>query len=151
MTYSKYLSLLALVVAMQPSLAREVSSVSSKLTIKNYLELAVEKNEVTKLNRAQKEQFEAKKDQALATVLPQLKLSGNYVQQQELAGTTPDDNKSSAAKVNLSQPLLGLYKGSKTLDVAKKQLQATELNGDDAVMQFKLSDHRLPIERKAEA
>ena len=139
MTCSKYLSLLALVVVMQPSLAREAPSASTKLTIKNYLELAVEKNEVTRLNRAQKEQFEAKKDQALATVLPQLKLSGNYVQQQELAGTSPDDNKSSAAKVNLSQPLLGLYKGSKTLDVAKKQLKATELSGDDAVLQFKLS------------
>ena len=134
-----YLGVLATLVAIQPGLARGTSPITSKLSIKNYLDLAVQKNEVRRLNRAQKEQFEAKKDQALATVLPQLKLAGNYVQQQALEGSKPDDNKSSTAKVNLSQPLLGLYKGSKTLDVAKKQLEATELSGDDAVLQFRLT------------
>lgn len=139
MKYSNYLGVLAALLVMKPCLARDASPVTSKLAIKDYLELAVQKNEVTRLNRAQREQFEAKKDQALATVLPQLKLTGNYTQQQALEGTTPDDNRSSTAKLGLSQPLLGLYKGSKTLDVAKKQLEATELSGDDSVVQFKLS------------
>jgi len=139
MTCSKYLSLLAFIVAMQPSLAREASSVSSKLMIKDYLELATQKNEVTRINASQKEQFEAKKDQALATVLPQLKLAGNYTQQEQPAGTKPEDAKSTTARVNLSQPLLGLYKGSKTLGAAKKQLEATELSGEDALLQFRLS------------
>jgi outer membrane protein len=134
-----YLGVVTALFVIQPSLARDASPVTSRLSIKSYLDLAVQKNEVTRLNRAQREQFEAKKDQALATVLPQLKLAGNYVQQQPLEGSKPDDNKSSAARVNLSQPLLGLYKGAKTLDVAKKQLEATELGGDDAVLQFKLS------------
>lgn len=133
-----YLGVLAALFVIPPSLARDMSPVLSKLSIKNYLDLAVQKNEVTRLNRAQKEQFEAKKDQALATVLPQLKLSGNYSQQQALEGSKSEDNRSSTARINLSQPLLGLYKGSKTLDVAKKQLEATELSGDDAVLQFKL-------------
>jgi outer membrane protein len=139
MKYSNYVVVLAAILVMKPCLARDASPVTSKLAIKDYLDLAVQKNEVTRLNRAQKEQFEAKKDQALATVLPQLKLTGNYTQQQALEGATPDDNRSSTAKVGLSQPLLGLYKGSKTLDVAKKQLEATELGGDDSVVQFKLS------------
>ena len=138
-----YLGVLGALLVMKPCLARDKVPVTSKLAIKDYLELAVQKNEVTRLNRAQKEQFEAKKDQALATVLPQLKLTGNYTQQQALQGTTPDDNRSSTAKVGLSQPLLGLYKGSKTLDVAKKQLEATELGGDDSVVQFKLSINEL--------
>jgi outer membrane protein len=139
MTGWKYLGLSLVMAAVTPGLARDVSELTLKLTIQDYLALAVQKNEVTRLNRAQKEQFEAKKDQALATVLPQLKLAGNYSQQQPSDGQVSTGNQSTTARLNLSQPLLGLYKGSKTLDVARKQLEATEFVGDDAILQFKLS------------
>lgn len=143
MKCSKYLGALAAFFVMHPAFSRDTSPATSKISIKNYLDLAIQTNEVTRLNRAQKEQFEAKKDQALATVLPQLRLTGNYTQQQKLSGGTSDDDRSSNARIALSQPILGLYKGAKTLDVAKKQLEASEFGGDDAVLQFRLSVNEL--------
>lgn len=117
---------------------RASQAANQTASLKEYLQLALEKNELTRINQTQQAQYEAKKDQALAPSLPQLKILGSYAKQDVPPGTKRDDT-TSAARVNLAQPILGLYKNYEGLEAARKQLEAIGLSADDAVLQFKLA------------
>lgn len=116
----------------------EYSFAADALTLKDFLGVAVSANETTRLNQTLRTQTEAKKDEAAATMMPQVKGMGSYVRQDTSQNSSVNANNSSA-KLNLTQPLLGLYKNRSALEYAQSQVDVINYSGDDAILQLKLS------------
>jgi len=109
---------------------------AAALGFTDYMNAALGTSETVRVNQAQKSVAEAREDQATATVLPQLKLIGTKSLQDvsESPKLTPD---STALRLNLTQPILGLYKKKSALDAAAQQIVVTNETGEDALSQFK--------------
>lgn len=116
----------------------DVLVAATALGLKDFLNAAMTKNETSRINQTQKDQFAAKKDEAGATMMPQFKAIGAYVRQDVSQNSNINAN-SKSAKLNLTQPILGLYKNRSAVDYAQSQLDAIGYSGDDAVLQVKLS------------
>ena len=120
------------------TLLSSLSFAGTPLSVRDYIAVALTTNETTRINDAQRAQFEAKTDQAAATMMPQVKLIASHTRQEAPAGTSIS-NSASAARLNLTQPLLGLYKNRAAITAAQDQLTATSAAGDDTVLQLKMA------------
>ena len=56
------------------TLLSSLSFAGTPLSVRDYIAVALTTNETTRINDAQRAQFEAKTDQAAATMMPQVKL-----------------------------------------------------------------------------
>ena len=109
---------------------------ANEMGFTDYVNAALATSETVRVNEAQKALSQAKENQATSTVRPQLKLMGTK-SRQDVSQSPKASADSSSLRLNLTQPILGLYKKQAALDVAAHQTVVTTESGDDAVSQFK--------------
>lgn len=114
------------------------AAAATEMGFTDYVNAALGASETVRVNQAQKSVAEAREAQATATVLPQLKLIGTK-SRQDVSQSPKLTADSTALRLNLTQPILGLYKKKAALDVAAQQTVVITETGEDAVSQFKLS------------
>ena len=116
----------------------QISCAAPALGLKEFLSAAMTANETSRITQTQKDQYEAKKDEATSAVMPQVKALGSYVRQDTSSNSSVNANATNG-KLNVTQPLLGLYKNRSSVDYAQSQLEAISYSGDDTLLQLKLA------------
>jgi outer membrane protein TolC len=116
----------------------QVGQAQTKLTLNDYLNAAISGGETVHSNEAQSGLYEAKKAQSIAALMPQIKVLGSYTRQ-DVSGNPDLLANASTLKLNLTQPVLGLYKNRAAIHVADQQIQAISASGQDNILQLKLA------------
>jgi outer membrane protein len=115
------------------------SAIAAKaLNFSEYVEAAIATNETIRANTAQVSLYEAKQEQSASTILPQLKVIGS-VARQDVSDSPKLSANASSLKINLTQPILGIYKNRSALEYAAQQSEAVGYSGDDAILSLKLA------------
>ena len=116
----------------------ESSSLPPGLSFRDFVKAAISSNETGRINETQKLLYEAKKVQSVASLMPQVKMIGSGAKQDN-SKTARLNATTSALKVSVTQPLLGLYKNRAAIDYAEQQIQAVSFSGDDSILQLELA------------
>ncbi len=108
------------------------------LTLQNIIDDALKAGHASKMNRDQSTVFRAKVEQAYGAMGPQLKALG-YQTKQDVSQSPRQSSDGTGLRLNLSQPILGLYKKQPVLAASSDMEAAFQAAINDNNMQLKLN------------